>query len=370
MKPQPQTFLEVSQIGKTYGHQAAVEDFSFAFREGETTTVLGPSGSGKSTLLWMIAGLTQPDRGRILWQGEDITALPAERRGMGLVMQHYALFPHLSVLENVTFGLRVRGLDPAQRRRRGEEYLDLVRMSALANRRVQKLSGGEQQRVALARALAIQPRLLLFDEPLAALDAPLREELRGELFSILRGLRMTAIYVTHDQIEAMALGQSMVVMEKGRLAQSGTPEEIYRHPANPFVAGFLGSANLFAGEVRETESGRQLELPFGRLAVTQAALGPCWAMFRPEHLGIVSLEHADFIATLNTLIFLGSNMRLQLTIANAPGHAAATSTFLLDMPPGLALQAGQKIGLSLDSNRLHLWPRTSSTADRLPHAVA
>ncbi len=363
--PGDSAYLQLRNVRKTYAGQAAVEDFSFDFREGETTAILGPSGSGKSTLLWMIAGLCKPDAGRILLQGRAITALPAEKREMGLVFQSYALFPHLSVRENVEFGLRVRGMARGERRGRADEYLDLVRMSALAERRVGHLSGGEQQRVALARALAFRPRVLLLDEPLAALDASLRDDLRGELFQLLRNLKVTSLYVTHDQIEAMSLGRELLVMEKGRLAQNGPPEEVYRRPANPFVAGFLGSANLFAGETHDEGGSRFVHLPFGKIPVSGAPLGPCWAMFRPEHVELSHNGEAQFSARVDSVFFLGSQLRVNLRAnlgANLRVDSAANlnqgeTHILMDGRPGLSLKAQQEVGLRIPESALHVWAR-------------
>ncbi len=347
--PSLKAFLQLRNLRKTYAGNAAVNDFSFDFREGETTAILGPSGSGKSTLLWMIAGLSPPDSGSILLEGHDITTLPAEKREMGMVFQNYALFPHLSVRENVEFGLRVRGLKRDDRRKRALEYLDLVRMSEFADRRVGHLSGGEQQRVALARALAFRPRVLLLDEPLAALDARLRDDLRGELFRLLRNLKVTAIYVTHDQVEAMSLGRELLVMEKGRLSQSGPPEEVYRRPANPFVAGFLGSANLFQCEARDEGGRRMISLPFGKIEAAEAPLGPCWAMFRPEHIAPAENGRADFSARVDSVFFLGSQLRVQLMKNGAP--------ILMEGRPGLSLEASQEVGLCIQEGALHVWQR-------------
>ena len=197
----------------------------------------------------MIAGLADPDAGAVLLDGRDVTNVPAEKRDIGMVFQSYALFPHLNVLENVAFGLRTRGMGKAERRARAREVLETVRMGGFENRPVDGLSGGEQQRVALARALAFKPRILLLDEPLSALDAKLREDLRGELFNLLRALALTTVYVTHDQAEALALGDELVVMREGRIEQSGRPADVYHRPASPFVARFLGAANLVAGDV-------------------------------------------------------------------------------------------------------------------------
>jgi putative spermidine/putrescine transport system ATP-binding protein len=214
------------------------------FPAGSVTALLGPSGCGKTTTLRLLAGLAAPDKGgRVLFDGRDVTRLPVERRGIGMVFQGYALFPNRDVAGNIGYGLEVRGVNRATRDRRIAEMLRLTRLEDLATRRIDQLSGGQRQRVALARALAPAPGLLLLDEPFGALDARLREALRAELATLLAELAVTAVFVTHDQAEAMALGNRIVVMEAGRIAQSGTPEEVYRAPASRFVGRFLGTLN-------------------------------------------------------------------------------------------------------------------------------
>jgi putative spermidine/putrescine transport system ATP-binding protein len=222
----------------------ALHPTTLDFPAGSVTALLGPSGCGKTTTLRLLAGLAIPDRsGRVLFDGRDVTRLPVEKRGIGMVFQGYALFPNRDVAGNIGYGLEVRGVNRADRDRRIAEMLRLTRLEGLAARRVDQLSGGQRQRVALARALAPAPGLLLLDEPFGALDARLREALRGELAVLLGALGVTAVFVTHDQAEAMALGRRIIVMEAGRIAQSGTPEEVYRQPATRFVGQFLGSLN-------------------------------------------------------------------------------------------------------------------------------
>ncbi len=219
------------------------------FPPGSVTALLGPSGCGKTTTLRLLAGLAAPDRGgRVTFDGRDVTALPVERRGIGMVFQGYALFPNRDVAGNIGYGLEVRGVARAERERRVAEMLRLTRLEGLGARRIDQLSGGQRQRVALARALAPSPGLLLLDEPFGALDARLREALRTELAALLAELSVTAVFVTHDQAEAMALGSRIVVMEAGRVAQEGTPEQVYARPASRFVGGFLGTLNHLGGD--------------------------------------------------------------------------------------------------------------------------
>jgi thiamine transport system ATP-binding protein len=232
--------LAVQQAVVRYGDHAALDGVDLTVRDGELTAVLGPSGSGKSTLLRAIAGLEPLQSGTITWDGSDVARVPAHRRRFGLMFQDYALFPHKDVAGNVGFGLRMQGRPTEEVRARVREVLALVDLEGFEHRSVTTLSGGEQQRVALARALAPEPRLLMLDEPLGALDRTLRERLTIDLERLLHRIGMTSIYVTHDHAEARAIGDQLVVMRAGRIEQVGTPDEVVAHPANDFVAGFVG----------------------------------------------------------------------------------------------------------------------------------
>ncbi len=236
--------IKLEKITRNYGEIPALRGISLEVNDGEIMTVLGPSGCGKTTMLRVIAGLLEPDSGRIFFGERDVTALPPEKRRVGMVFQNYALFPHMDISENIGFGLRMRGSDKGHIRKRVEEALSLVGLDGYEKRMPSELSGGEQQRVALARAIAPEPDILLLDEPLSALDAGLRISLRHDIRSIQRELGITTIYVTHDRDEAMDISDRIAVLNRGRLEQEGEPEEIYRRPVNPFVARFLGDANL------------------------------------------------------------------------------------------------------------------------------
>src|SRR5437588_3110211 len=239
--------VSLKSISKRFGATAAVDNVSVAVQRGEFFGLLGPSGCGKTTTLRIIAGLETPDTGSVEFDGREITNLPPEHRGFGMVFQNYALFPHLNLFENVAFGLRARRgstSDQITTSDRVNQALDLVQLSGFEKRRVDQLSGGQQQRVAIARAIAIQPSLLLFDEPLSNLDVALREETRGELRELVKRLNLTAVYVTHDQEEAFALCDRISVMERGRILQTGAPRELYERPASVMVARFLGRNNL------------------------------------------------------------------------------------------------------------------------------
>ena len=245
--------IQVRNLRKTFGDFVALDDVSLDVPGGELVALLGPSGSGKTTLLRIIAGLEPADRGAIFFQGEDATSQPVRERQVGFVFQHYALFRHMSVFENVAFGLRVRPrpMRPSDGEIRDTVMglLELVQLDVLAKRRPSELSGGQRQRVALARALAVKPRVLLLDEPFGALDAKVRKELRRWLRRLHEEMHVTSVFVTHDQEEALEVSDRVVIMNEGRVEQSGTPEEVYEHPATPFVYGFLGDVNLFHGRI-------------------------------------------------------------------------------------------------------------------------
>ncbi len=260
--PAARPFLVIEGLRKHFAGVPVLNDVSLAVYRGEFFSLLGSSGSGKTTLLRLLAGLETPDAGRILIDGEDVTGIPPHHRPVNMMFQSYALFPHLDVFENVAFGLREEGLPEAEIRRRVEEMLALVEMAAFARRRPDRLSGGQRQRVALARCLVKRPKLLLLDEPLAALDRSLRVRTQLELARIQDRLGITFLMVTHDQAEAIALSSRIAVMRDGRLLQVGTPQEIYEHPADSFVAAFVGSMNIFPGRVTTAgEDGIEIMVP-------------------------------------------------------------------------------------------------------------
>ncbi len=241
--------LEIAGVGKRFGTVAAVDDVSLTVERGALFALLGPSGCGKTTLLRIIAGLETPDRGRIVIDGVDVTALPPYARPVNMMFQSYALFPHMDAAANIAFGLRQERMDRRRRTARVDEMLALVQLSAYAGRRPAQLSGGQRQRVALARALAKMPKLLLLDEPLAALDRKLRDETRRELIGIQERVGITFLVVTHDQEEALGMASHIAVMNEARVVQNGTPAEIYERPNSRFVAGFVGEVNFFEGEL-------------------------------------------------------------------------------------------------------------------------
>jgi putative spermidine/putrescine transport system ATP-binding protein len=286
--------LTLENLTKTYGAVTAVDEVSLAVAEGEFLSLLGPSGCGKTTTLRMIAGFVAPTAGAIALDGQPITALPPYRRGMGVVFQNYALFPHLNVFDNVVFGLQMARVPKAEATKRAERALALVRLDGFGKRRIRELSGGQQQRVALARALVIEPTVLLLDEPLSNLDAKLREELRREIREIQRKLGITSLFVTHDQVEALTMSDRIAVLNGGRVEQVGTPEDVYERPASRFVADFIGRANFLPAEVIHSD-GAASQLAIGNagnaLVPERLPVGrPVNLMLRPHR---VRLDHAD-----------------------------------------------------------------------------
>lgn len=241
------TYLQLHHIYKAFGQSMAVQDANLQIKAGEFISLLGPSGCGKTTILRMIAGFERPTAGSIQLEGQEITQIPANRRDMGMMFQSYSLFPHMTAAQNIAFGLRVKKITKSRMQIRVQEMLDLVGLSEMGDRYPHQLSGGQQQRVALARALAITPRVLLLDEPLSALDAKVRVQLRNEIRRIQQQLNITTLFVTHDQEEALAISDRVVVMSKGRIDQEGTPEEIYLTPSTPFTASFIGATNQIPG---------------------------------------------------------------------------------------------------------------------------
>ena len=316
--------LSLKNLSKRFDKTVAVSDVSLEVERGEFFGLLGPSGCGKTTTLRMIAGLEKPDSGAIEFEGNDITNLPAERRGFGMVFQNYALFPHLNVFENVAFGLRARHKPKPEILERVKGALELVQLPGYEKRRVDELSGGQQQRVAIARAIAIEPALLLFDEPLSNLDVTLREETRGELRELVVRLGLTAVYVTHDQEEAFALCDRISVMVGGRILQTGRPRDLYEHPAQLSVGRFLGRNNLIRvmrlssskselGEFKTLDGDHTIRVPVDDKNLVPLNQ-PCILAIRPEHILIRSddtkVENA-LAATVREINFAGATSSIK-----------------------------------------------------------
>lgn len=326
-------FLEVANIHKTYAGEPLLQGVSLNVEQGEIISLLGPSGSGKTTLLRIIAGLETREAGRVILEGQDVTLFPVHRRGIVLMFQDYALFPHRTVSENVAFGLRMQGLPQSDITARTQEMLTLVGLQDFGDRDVVALSGGERQRVALARSLAPQPRLLLLDEPLGSLDRTLRERLLEDLTVVLRRVGVTTIVVTHDQAEAFALADRVMLLHETRVIQQGTPEEIYSHPATPWVAGFLGLTNLLPADVAGDS---EVHTPLGTLAfqpeyALPEAGTPGTLLILPWgiHLDQEGPRHNTFTAQVTRRIFEGSTTKLEIEVSG--------------VTLGLSLQMGARI---------------------------
>jgi len=355
--------IEVQGIRKTFGRFVALDGVSLDFPSGELIALLGPSGCGKTTLLRIIAGLERPDEGRVLFDGHDASHRDVRERQVGFVFQHYALFRHMTVADNVAFGLRVK--PRAVRRSEAEiamnvrELLDLVQLGWLAHRYPSQLSGGQRQRVALARALAVEPRVLLLDEPFGALDAKVRKELRRWLRRLHEGLHITSLFVTHDQDEALEVADRIVLMHKGRIEQSGTAQEVYEHPATAFAYSFLGAVNRFAGRIdgHGVRIGKDI-VPLAQPAIADGEEVVAFA--RPHELDIVAdCESSQGLAVkVNRVLVSGAIARVELTgLIGANGHAEPQH-FEVELTrerlSELGLEAGQPVRLT--SSRLRVFP--------------
>ena len=326
-------FLCTDRLVKRFDAVAAVDDVSLAIRKGEIFALLGPSGCGKSTLLRMLAGFEAPSAGAVLLDGVNIASMPPYERPINMMFQSYALFPHLSVWDNIAFGLRREGLPKAEISERVEGMLRLVQLTAFAKRKPHQLSGGQQQRVALARSLAKRPQLLLLDEPLGALDKKLREQTQFELVNIIESVGVTCVMVTHDQEEAMTMASRIAVMRQGKVLQVGTPREIYEQPNCRFVADFIGNVNLFEGQLQHTSPGRcEISSPEGVLAVTHSVSGTSDPIgtavslaVRPEKIHIAKSRPG-----VSDNLFTGKVREI--------AYFGSYSTFIVDMPSGKSVK--------------------------------
>lgn len=363
--PRVSGFLTFEKISKSFGALRAVDEVSLEIARGEVFSLLGPSGCGKTTLLRLAAGFEAPDRGRILLHGRDITALPPEKRPVNTVFQNYALFPHLSVADNIAFGLRVAGKARTDIAREVDAMLDLVRLREHAAKKPAQLSGGQKQRVAIARALVNQPEVLLLDEPLAALDLKLRQHMLAELRAIHEAAGITFIYVTHDQTEAMGLSDRIAVMNEGRIEQLGPPEELYDLPRTRFVAGFIGDANFLGGTVSAASPPPFCEIDVPNLgkvfsvgAANFPAGTPVEAIVRPERIHLIE-PAPDLAAGLNVfdavvedIIPLGTMTRCIVRVngtrltSEQPRRSIAAS-----------LAKGSKMTLHFDSSEVLVMPK-------------
>jgi len=343
------------------GEVLAVDDVNLEVKTGELVTILGPSGCGKTTTLRMIAGFEYPTSGSILIGDKDVAKIPPNKRGLSMVFQSYALFPHLSIYENVAYGLRVQKLPASEIRERTERALDLMQLTTMAKRYPSQVSGGQQQRIALARAIVIEPSVLLFDEPLSNLDAKLREYMRDELRKLQKRLGITSLYVTHDQSEAMAISDRVVIMKEGRIRQVGTPREIYAFPQSRFVADFMGKANFLEVEVLGID-GESARIDIGgkafivpRAGKVRPNSGSALLVVRPEALRLISLSNAENEIPLRGCIdrftYFGNIARYEVSTENGPlliesYNPEASSIF----------EEGDNVGVIIDFESVRLLP--------------
>lgn len=310
--------LQIINISKSFFGKHALQDVSFSVDEGEIVSVLGPSGSGKSTLLAIIAGLESPEVGDVLWKSTSILHVPPHKRGFGLMFQDFALFPHMNVIDNVSFGLRMLNMEKDSIHSRVREMLELVGLEGFDLRDVNTLSGGEQQRVALARSLASQPKVLMLDEPLGSLDRNLRERLLFDLRTILQRMHQTAIYVTHDQEEALSLADKVVLFNAGMIEQIGSPQELYCQPASMFTARFLGLMNLLPGRVIHQDGKRIVESPIGNLPATNQPLGEITLLIRPDSMRTDGSGTHRLAGLVQEISFRGSIFRAIIRVNDKP----------------------------------------------------
>jgi len=350
--------LQVREITHRYGEVTALRAIDLDIHAGEFVTFLGPSGCGKTTLLRIIAGFIRPSEGRVLLENKDVTRVPPHHRPVNMVFQRSTLFPHLDVFENVAFGLRIARVPKEDVRKRVTDVLALVRLGGFERRRAHELSGGQMQRVALARALVNRPRVLLLDEPLSALDLRIRLEMEEELRRVHRETGATFVYVTHDQREALALSDRVVVFDRGQVEQIGAPEEIYQKPASPFAAGFLGDANVIpvelAGRVGDRASVR---LGTGTLSVPsgpELTAGPAWLVVRPELVRLEPSGTALLTATVRDRAFRGSGYTYRLEIDGLDQDVKAEASADSSREP---YAIGSKLGVSWDADACVLLPR-------------
>ena len=360
--------ISVQQVAKDYGDFRALKTVSLDIREGEFFTLLGPSGCGKTTLLKLLGGFEQTTAGSIHLFGEEIEKLPANRRPINTVFQQYALFPHMTIHENVQFGMKMLGVGKAEREQRGTEMLAMVQLEKFAHRRPAELSGGQQQRVALARALAPRPRVLLLDEPLSALDLKLRQAMRSELKQIQQQTGITFVFVTHDQEEALTMSDRIAVMSAGVLQQVGAPRDIYEEPANRFVADFIGETNLLDVDVKNIADGTAqvvlhadnshadaitLHCPAGS-ADSTSAFENCkaWLSIRPERLAVSAEISADSLqGVVQQMIYMGTDTQYVVQLPTGQEVVARMQNFASD---AAEIRQGQSVALQFDSQAARL----------------
>ncbi len=355
------TRVEIVDCAKTFADGTrALKPTSLTVEPGEVLALLGPSGCGKTTLLRVIAGLESTDPGgRISFGGEEVTARPIETRGVGMVFQHYALFPQMTAAANIGYGLRIRGVAEDERRRRVGELVDLVRLNGLEHKRPAELSGGQRQRVALARAVAVRPRVLLLDEPLTALDAKLKESLRDELAELLRRLHITAIHVTHDQQEALAIADRLAIMQSGRIVGLGDGETLYRNPTHPFVTEFLGRVNRIKRNQASRAAG-QIRLGDATWPCPPALQDSAAVLVRPEDVDVGPPQADGARMMVARRVFLGERVQLHLRPLGAGSiddgtSSGVTAALIAEVDRDHSVVRGDVVGVSISAERWMPW---------------
>jgi putative spermidine/putrescine transport system ATP-binding protein len=368
-QPAGESAVELDNVSKHFSGVTALRDARLSIRRGELMALLGPSGCGKTTLLNLVAGFFAPDQGEVMIDGKRVSHLPTYQREIGMMFQNYALFPHMTVAANVGYGLKMRGVDKAEIRRRVADALALVRLSDVEDRKPRQLSGGQQQRVAIARALVINPKVLLLDEPFSALDKNLRASMQIEVKEIQRKLGVTTIFVTHDQAEALSLADRIAVMSEGRICQIGTPADVYRRPIDRFVAGFIGDANILRGAL-ESRTGELASVRIGAtlLSVPAAPLslvapGDHVDLFvRPEQLRVASgPESPSTVCTVAALVYQGGHVDLYLECPEAISGRIVVRIATHSVRPEWS--NGARLGIIVDSHDAVAFPAAGATKE-------
>lgn len=347
------SFLSIKGLGKRFGDFVAVNNLDLDIERGEFISLLGPSGCGKTTTLQMVAGFVEPTGGTVSVAGKDMTRVPPEKRGMGVVFQSYALFPHMTVEQNIAFGLEMRGITGHELRTRVGDALSLVRLDGLSHRYPRELSGGQRQRVAIARALAIRPEVLLLDEPMSNLDAKLREEMHIELRAIQRHLNITTVLVTHDQVEAMTMSDRIAVMHGGRIVQLDTPYNAYEHPATNFASTFLGKTNCLVAEAMPSAQTGEGQIKVGDATIRTSPYnltGKVHAYIRPEKIHVRPADDSGLTGRVRTKLFLGSLWMLEVETELGP--------FMVNVPNSAPITCGEgdTVTLAWDSRDVKVLP--------------
>lgn len=344
--------IDIVNVSKNYGETSALGSVSLKIRHNEFFTLLGPSGCGKTTMLRIIAGFENASGGKVFLFGEEIENLPPQKRSVNTVFQSYALFPHMTVFDNVMFGMKMLNVPQKQAELRAKEMLELVKLSEFYARRPAQLSGGQRQRVALARALAPSPRVLLLDEPLSALDLKLRQAMRVELKQIQRETGITFIFVTHDQDEAMTMSDNIAIMSQGAVQQIGTPREIYEKPINRFVADFIGEVNLLQGTIENNMNGAFCVLDGGhKIKISEAEEGECFIAIRPEKAQLTEPNDGDLCGVVERKIYIGAITETHVRLAQGPLFVVQTQNTSSGLSGG---ESGEEVGIIIEKDAVRL----------------